>query len=62
VTGTEYRFFFEGTLDNEDSVLYSGVFNIGSGEWADIPLPVYSHQDSEYKGMLSNVRVAYYPD
>jgi len=62
VTGTEFRFYFEGTQNNEDSVLYTGIFNINSGAWTIIPDAVYSQPDSEYKGMLSNVRVAFHPN
>ena len=61
VTGTEFRFFFEGTMNNEDDVMYTGVISTGSQEWSEAPIPIYTIQDSEYKGMLSNVRVSYFP-
>ena len=61
VTETEFRFFFEGTMNNEDDVLYTGVISTGTKQWSDTPAPIYTMQDSEYKGMLSNVRVSYFP-
>jgi len=61
VTGSEFRFFFEGTMNNDDYVMYTGIITIGTDAWAETPVPVYTMQDSEYKGMLSNVHVAFYP-
>ena len=61
VTGTEFRYFFEGTMNNEDGVLYTGIFTIGTQEWSETPNPVYTIQNSEYREMLSNVRVAFIP-
>ena len=28
VTGSEFRFFFEGTMNNDDNVLYSGIISV----------------------------------
>ena len=61
VTGTEYRYFFEATMYNDDDVMYSGVITIGSSEWEQHPVPSYTVSDSEYKAMITSVRVAYYP-
>ena len=61
VTGTEFLFFFEGTMNNEDNVLYAGIIRLDAGAWTETPDPVYTQQDSAYKGMLTNVRVAFYP-
>ena len=62
VTGDEYRYFFEATMYNDDDVMYSGVISIGNDEWEQFPIPEYSVPNSEYKAMIENVRVAYYPD
>ena len=61
VTGTEYRFFFEATMYNDDDVMYTGIITIGNSEWTQNPIPEYSVPNSEYKEMITNVRVAYYP-
>ena len=61
VTSTEFRYFFEGTMNNEDNVLYTGIITIGTDAWVEHPAAVYTMPDSEYKGMLSNVRVVFYP-
>jgi len=61
VTGTQYRFFIEGTMNNDDTVLYSGIINIGGESWEEYPTPMFSIQDSEYKNMITNVRVAFFP-
>jgi len=60
VTGTQYRYFVEGTMYMDDDVLYTGVINVGTESLEEYPIPEYSVFDSEYKAMLSNVRVAYY--
>jgi hypothetical protein len=62
VTGSRYRYFIEGTLYMDDDVMYSGVIHLGDDAWEEYPEPEYTVADSEYKAMLSNVRVAYYPD
>jgi hypothetical protein len=62
VTDYQYRYFFEGTLYLDDDVMYSGVINLGDDLWEEYPEPEYTIADSEYKAMLSNVRVAYHPD
>jgi len=62
VTGAQFRYFIEGTMNNNDDVLYTGVITIGSEKWEEIPIPVYSLNDSVYKDMLSNVRVTFHPD
>ena len=62
VTGTRYRYFIEGTMFMDDNVLYSGIIVIGEDSWEEYPVPEYSVYDSQYKAMLSNVRVAYYPN
>jgi hypothetical protein len=62
VTDKEYRYFIEATMYNDDNVLYSGIITIGDDAWIDTPVPVYSIKDSEYKGMITNVRISYYPN
>ena len=62
VTGTEYRYFIEATMNNDDDVLYTGVITIGEEAWSYNPVPEYTVPDSEYKNMIANVRVAYYPN
>ncbi|MDR2650507.1 MAG: DUF2271 domain-containing protein [Clostridiales bacterium] len=59
---TQYRYFIEGTMYMGDNVLYSGVFTTGEEVWEEYPVPEYSVPNSEYKAMLSNIRVAYYPN
>ena len=61
VTGSQFRFYFEGTMNNDDTVLYSGIINIEGESWELFPDPVYSIEDSEYKDMLSNVKITFYP-
>ena len=61
VTGTEFKYFFEGTMNNEDNVMYTGIIKIGPEPWTETPVPEYTLQDSEYKEMLSNVRLAFFP-
>jgi hypothetical protein len=62
VTGDQYRYFIEGTMYMDDDVLYSGIITVGTESWEDYPNPEYRIPDSKYKTMLSNVRVAYYPN
>jgi hypothetical protein len=58
----QYRYFIEGTLNMDDKVLYSGVITVGKESRATYPIPEYTFPNSEYKEMLSEVRVAYYPN
>jgi hypothetical protein len=62
VTGNQYRYFIEGTMYMGDDVLYSGIITMGEESWEEYPSPEYSIPGSKYKAMLSNVRVAYYPN
>ena len=62
LTGTQYRYFIEGTMFNDDDVLYSGIITVGEEAWAEHPTPEYSVPDSSYKAMLDAVRVAFYPN
>jgi len=61
VTATQLRYFIEGTMNNNDDVLYTGIITVGEEAWTETPTPVYSLQDSVYKDMISNVQVTYYP-
>ena len=61
VDGTQFRYFIEGTMNNNDDVMYTGIINVGEETWEDIPIPAYSLQDSVYKDMISNVRVTFHP-
>jgi hypothetical protein len=61
-TDTQYRYFIEATMFNDDDVLYSGVIEAGEQAWAYNPAPAYTVPDSEYKEMIAHVRVAYYPN
>jgi len=61
LTGTEYRFFIEGTMNNEDDVLFTGIINIGNEAWTQTPTPHFSIPDSEYKEMLTNITVSFFP-
>jgi hypothetical protein len=58
----QYRYFIEGTMFMDDDALYSGVIPAGGEPWEESPVPAYSVPDSEYKAMLSHVKVAYYPN
>ena len=60
VTGTQFQYFIEATMNNNDDVIYTGIITIGDETWEDVPTPVYSLQDSEYKDMISNVRVTFF--
>jgi len=62
LSGTQYRYFIEGTMNNEDNVLFSGTISIGEEAWEDFPAPEFSIPDSEYKGMITNVKVAFFPE
>ena len=62
VTGTQFRYFIEATMNNNDDVIYTGFITIGTETWEDIPIPVYSLQDSGYKEMISNVRVTFHAE
>ena len=61
VTGTQLRYFIEGTMNNEDDVLFSGIITIGDEKWEETPTPVFSIPNSEYKNMLTDVKVAFFP-
>ena len=61
VSGTQFRYFFEGTMNNNDDVLYSGTITVDTNAWTETPVPVYTIQDSVYKNMLSNVSISFYP-
>jgi hypothetical protein len=41
VAGEQFRFFIEGTMNNHDDVLYTGIITVGDEVWEDIPIPVY---------------------
>lgn len=58
----EYRYFITGTMYMYDNVLYSGILSAGNDSWEEYPQPEYTVPDSEYKAMLSDVRVAYCPN
>jgi len=62
VIDVQYRYFIEGTMYMDDDVLYSGIIILGDEEWEEYPVPEYSVSNSEYKTMLSDIRVAYYPN
>lgn len=59
VPAGEYRFFVEGTLHWEDSVLFTGVIPIGGEEITVRAKAIYSTEDSIYKNMLRNVSATY---
>ena len=61
VTGIQFRYFIEGTMNNNDDVLFSGIINVRDEAWEETPNPTYSFPNSEYKNMLTNVRVAFFP-
>ena len=61
VTATQLRYFIEGTMNNNDDVLYTGIITVDGGGWTQDPTPEYSLQDSVYKDMISDVRVTFHP-
>jgi len=61
VTETEFRYFFEATMYNDDDVMYSGTMQIGNDAWEQFPTPEYTNPNSDFKAMITNVRIAYYP-
>ena len=61
VTETELRFFIEGTMNNEDCVVFSGTITAANKMQVVVPQPVFSFPDSEYKDMLTNVMVTFFP-
>jgi len=61
VTESQYKFFFEGTMNSEDNVIFYGIIDISNEPWEYIPTPSYCLHDSEYKNMLTNVKVAFFP-
>ena len=62
VTGSQYRYFIEATMYNDDNAVYSGVITISDEAWHEYPAPEYSVPASEYKSMIGAVRVAYHPN
>ena len=62
VTDTQYRFFLEASVMNDDTASYSGVITIGDEAWEEYLALEYSNPNSEYNSMLTNVRVAYHPN
>jgi len=61
VIETQLRYFIEGTMNNEDNVLFSGVITIGNESWSDSPTPEFTIPNSEYKNMLTNVKLEFFP-
>ena len=61
VTGIQFRYFVEGTMNNNDNVLFSGTINIGNERWEETPTPTFSVPNSEYKNMLTNIKVSFFP-
>ena len=62
LTGTQYRYFIEGTMNNEDNVLFTGIIDIGNDSWTQTPAPQFTIPNSEYKGMLTNVTISFFPE
>ena len=62
VADTQYRFFIEASVMNDDTANYSGVITIGDKAWEEYLALEYSNPNSEYNSMLTNVRVVYNPN
>lgn len=60
VADTQYRFFIDATMNFDDNAMYSGIITIGDEAWTYSPLLEYTVQNSRYKNMITNVRLAYY--
>ena len=61
VAGSQFRYFIEATMNNGDNAVYSGIIALGGEAWDERPVPVYTIPDSQYRSMITNVRVAYFP-
>ncbi|MDR1642315.1 MAG: DUF2271 domain-containing protein [Clostridiales bacterium] len=59
--GSQFRYFIEASVMNDDTAMYSGVIKAGQEMQEEQPAPEYSNPSGEYNDMLSNVRVIYYP-
>jgi len=62
VTGTQYRYFIEASMDFNVNVMYSGVITIGDEMQVESPMPKYNNPDSKFNNMISNVRVSFFPN
>jgi hypothetical protein len=61
-TAGEYRVFLEATLRNENKVLYSAPFTLGSSTAAEATVRTeYFGNDTRDRNMIENVRVLYRP-
>ena len=61
VTGMQYRYFIEATMNFNEHVLFSGIITVGE-TFSYNPTPVFSPPDTRYNNMITNVRVTYYQD
>jgi hypothetical protein len=61
VTGTQYHYFIEATMNFNEHVLFTGVITIGES-LAYNPTPIFNPPDTRFHNMITNVRVTYYPD
>jgi hypothetical protein len=61
VTGAQYRYFIEATMNFNDHALFSGIITIGEA-LAYNPAPAFSPPDTRFHNMITNVRVVYYPN
>jgi len=60
----EYQVFIEGTLKDDNKVLYSAPVTLGSGKDFNIetaPGPQYSGSRTQERGMIGNVKVSFQP-
>jgi hypothetical protein len=61
VTGTQYRYFIEATMNMNEHALFTGIITIGEALTYN-PTPVFSPPDTSFHNMITNVRVAYRPN
>jgi hypothetical protein len=59
VTGTQYRYFIEATMNFNDHALFTGIITIGEA-LAYNPTPIFNPPDTGLHNMITNVRVVYF--
>ena len=60
VTGTQYRYFIEATMNFNDHALFTGIITINETLKYN-PTPVFNPSDTRFHNMITNVQVTYNP-
>jgi len=58
VTGTQYRYFIEATMNFNEHVVFTGIISIDESLSYN-PTPIFNPPDTKFHNMITNVRVAY---